>query len=100
MPQVFFSADIKPLFRDIDILHMKRFGVELDSCAYMSNPDYANKVLATLSPHDGEPPPCLPVGPIGHRTNSHYSPNGIPAVTFFRDRKQHQSEWAGRESKL
>jgi hypothetical protein len=30
MPQVSFSADIKPLFRSIDISHMKPFGVELD----------------------------------------------------------------------
>ena len=48
MPQISFSADIKPLFSAIDISHMKRFGVELDSYAYMSNPDNANKVLATL----------------------------------------------------
>ena len=51
MPQVSFSADIKPLFRAVDISHMKRFGVELDSYTYMSNPENANKVLATLSPH-------------------------------------------------
>ena len=35
---------------------MKRFGVELDNYTYGSNPDNANKVIATLSPHDGEPP--------------------------------------------
>jgi hypothetical protein len=63
MPQISFSADIKPLFSVIDISHMKRFGVELDSYAYMSNPDNANKVLATLSPHDGEPPTMPPGGP-------------------------------------
>jgi DoxX-like protein len=63
MPQVSFSTDIKPLFSAIDISHMKRFGVELDSYAYMSNPDNANKVLATLSPHDGEPPSMPPGGP-------------------------------------
>jgi hypothetical protein len=27
------------------------------------------------------PPPCLPVGPIGHRTSSHYSSNGRAADT-------------------
>jgi len=63
MPQVSLSADIKPLFRAVDIAHMKRFGVELDSYTYMSNPDNANKVLATLSPHDGEPPTMPPGGP-------------------------------------
>ena len=63
MLQVSFSADIKPLFRAIDISHMKSFGVELDNCTYMPNPDNADRVLATLSPHDGEPPAMPPGGP-------------------------------------
>ena len=63
MSQVSFSEDIKPLFRAVDIAHMKRYGVELDGYTYMSNPDNANKVLATLSPHDGEPPTMPPGGP-------------------------------------
>jgi hypothetical protein len=63
MPQVSFSTDIKPLFRAIDISHMRPFGVELDNYTYMSNPDNANLVLATLSPHDGEPPTMPPGGP-------------------------------------
>ncbi len=42
MPQVSFAADIKPLFRAIDISHMKRFNVELDNYTYMSNPNNAN----------------------------------------------------------
>ena len=44
-------------------LHMRRFRVELDNYTYMSNPDNANRVLATLSPHDGEPPTMPPGGP-------------------------------------
>ena len=56
MPQVSFAADIKRLFRDIDISHMKSFGVELDDYPYMSNPNNANSVLATVSPHNGEQP--------------------------------------------
>jgi len=63
MPQISFAADIKPLFRTIDISHMKPFGVELDDYTYMSNPDNANSVYATLSPHDGEPPSMPPGGP-------------------------------------
>ena len=63
MPQVSFSADIKPLFRAIDIEHMRRFSVELDNYKYMSIPDNANGVLATLSPHDGQPPSMPPGGP-------------------------------------
>ena len=63
MPKVSFAADVKPLFRDIDISHMKRFGVKLDDYTYMSAPDNASSVLANLSPHGGEPPSMPPGGP-------------------------------------
>jgi hypothetical protein len=63
MPQVSFATDIKPLFRPVDISHMKRGGVELDDYTYMSNPANANRVLATLSPRDGGPPSMPPGGP-------------------------------------
>jgi hypothetical protein len=41
---VSFAKDIRPLFRQIDIDHMKRGGVFLDDYSYMSNPanDHAN----------------------------------------------------------
>src|SRR5436309_2779052 len=60
---LYLAADIKPLFRDIDISHMKRFDVELDNYVYMSNPDNADQVLANLSAHNGEPPSMPPGGP-------------------------------------
>jgi len=63
MPKVSFSADVKPLFRAIDVAHMKPLGVKLDDYAYMSNPDNADTVLANVSPHDGEPPSMPPGGP-------------------------------------
>lgn len=63
MPQVSFTADIKPLFRAIDVSHMKRYGVKLDDYAYMSDPNNANSVLANLSPHNGESPSMPPGGP-------------------------------------
>jgi hypothetical protein len=63
MPQVSFAADIKPLFRAIDITHMKPFGVELDDYTYMSNPDNAKNVYETLAPQDGQPPSMPPGGP-------------------------------------
>jgi hypothetical protein len=63
MPKVSFAADIKPLFRAIDVSHMKPYGVKLDDYTYMSDPDNANTVLANLSPHDGEPPSMPPGGP-------------------------------------
>lgn len=63
MPQVSFAADIKPLFRDVDVEHMKRFNVELDNHSFMSNPDHANRVLASVSSHDGQSPTMPPGGP-------------------------------------
>jgi len=63
MPPVSFAADIKPLFRAIDVSHMKRFDIELDDYSFMSNPNNADKVLATVSQHDGEQPSMPPGGP-------------------------------------
>jgi len=63
MPKISFATDIKPLFRAVDVSHMKRFSVLLDDYTYMSNPDHANHVLATLSPQNGEPPSMPPDGP-------------------------------------
>jgi hypothetical protein len=63
MPKVSFATDIKPLFRAVDVSHMKRFGVNLDDYAYMSDSNNASKVLATLSPDNGEPPSMPPGGP-------------------------------------
>jgi hypothetical protein len=63
MPQVSFAADIKPLFRAIDISHMKPHGIKLDDYTYMSGPVHANSVLASLSPQNGKPPSMPPGGP-------------------------------------
>jgi len=63
MPQVSFATDIKTLFRSIDISHMKSKGVNLDDHTFMSDPNNAKRVLATLSPHNGEPPSMPPGGP-------------------------------------
>jgi hypothetical protein len=56
MPKVSFAGDIRPLFRAVDISHTKAHGIKLDDYTFMSNPDNANKVLATLSPHDDHHP--------------------------------------------
>jgi len=64
MPKVSFARDIRPLFRAIDISHMKAHGIKLDDYAFMSKPDNANKVLRTLSPHDDHPPVMPPGGPF------------------------------------
>ncbi len=62
-PKVSFARDIRPLFRAVDIEHMKVHGVELADYTFMSNPENADKVLATLSPHDSKPPLMPPGGP-------------------------------------
>ena len=62
-PKVSFGRDIRPLFRDVDISHMKVHGIKLDDYTFMSNPDHANKVLGTLSPHEDDPPSMPPGGP-------------------------------------
>jgi hypothetical protein len=63
MPPVSFAASIRPLFREMDIAHMKDFGIELDDYAWMSNPNNAASVLATVSPQGGSPPSMPPGGP-------------------------------------
>jgi hypothetical protein len=63
MPHVSFARDIKPLFRAVDILHMKRYKITLDDYTFMSNPDHANNVLRILSPHGDDPPSMPPGGP-------------------------------------
>jgi hypothetical protein len=68
MPHVSFSSDIKPMFRAIDIAHMKPYNVGLDDYTYMSKVENADRVLASLSPHDGEPPIMPPGGPYWTET--------------------------------
>jgi hypothetical protein len=67
MPLVSFAADIRPLFRPIDIAHMKRAGVNLDDYDYMSDPannyQHAQAVQDSLSPQNGHPPAMPPGGP-------------------------------------
>jgi hypothetical protein len=56
---VSFAKDILPLFRAIDIAHMKPFGVLLDGYAYMSdganNHANAQAVYGHLSSHSMPP---------------------------------------------
>ena len=67
MPLVSFEKDIKPMFRPVDIAHMKPMGVKLDDYGYMSDPNanYANaaQVQDTLSPQNGAEPTMPPGGP-------------------------------------
>jgi hypothetical protein len=53
---VSFERDIRPLFTDMDVDHMKRAGVVLDDFDYMRDPGHAQKVLDTVS--TGAMPPA------------------------------------------
>lgn len=48
-----FAADILPLFRPVDITHMKPFGVDLDDFAFMSQLANAQDVLGRLDASGG-----------------------------------------------
>jgi hypothetical protein len=62
MMAVSFAQDIRPLFTDMDIAHMKDLGVALDDLGYMRDPAHAQQVLDSVSTgamppaHSGEPP--------------------------------------------
>ena len=87
MPHVSFARDIRPLFRAVDISHMKRYARNLGDFTFMSNPDHANKVLRTLSPHADEPPSMPPGGPYWSRRPARVvrsvAEGRIPAVSFI-----------------
>jgi hypothetical protein len=57
--QVSFAADIRPLFRDVDIDHMGGMGVPLDEYEYMSQRENAQNVLDFLN---GKKEPQMPPG--------------------------------------
>jgi len=52
---VSFAQDIRPLFTDTDVAHMRHFLVKLDDFDYMSNPRHAGRVLNQVS--TGKMPP-------------------------------------------
>jgi hypothetical protein len=52
---VSFAQDIRPLFTDMDVAHMRNLGVSLDDFDYMSDPDHAQNVLTAVS--TGSMPP-------------------------------------------
>ena len=46
---VSFARDIRPLFTEVDIAHMKGFGVLLDDFDYMRDPAHAQRTLDVVS---------------------------------------------------
>jgi hypothetical protein len=52
---VSFATNIRPMFTDMDIAHMKNFGVLLDDFGFMRDPANAQKVLNAVS--SGAMPP-------------------------------------------
>lgn len=70
---VSFAQDIRPLFTDMDIAHMKVAGVLLDDFVYMRDPAHAQKVLDAVS--TGAMPP----------QGSGELPWPLDSVQLFRD---------------
>ena len=106
MPQVSFSADIKPLFRAIDIAShetIRRRTGQLH--LHVESGQRIQSARRLLSPHDGEPPhnasrwALLDSGPA--RTIGAMAVRRIPAVTLSsRIESSYRFEWTGSESKL
>ena len=46
---VSFAQDIRPLFTDMDVAHMRHLLVKLDDFDYMRNPRHAEHVLKQVS---------------------------------------------------
>jgi hypothetical protein len=55
--KVSFASDIRPLFRSVDVDHMKGMGVLLDDYKYMSNATNAQRVYDSLT---GKTEPRMP----------------------------------------
>ncbi|MBB4894464.1 hypothetical protein FHS39_003522 [Streptomyces olivoverticillatus] len=53
---VSYSRDIRPLFTDLDVTHMREFGIFLDDYAFMSVPVNAESAYFQVS-HRLMPPP-------------------------------------------
>lgn len=60
---VSFAKDILPLFRPVDIDHMRPYGVALDDYAYMSNADQDHKHASDVDDFlVGRRKPRMPIG--------------------------------------
>jgi len=60
---VSFAAEIRPLFRPIDVEHMKPLGVVLDDYAYMSDPADDHKHATDVGDYlTGNKKPKMPLG--------------------------------------
>jgi hypothetical protein len=49
MMAVSFARDIRPLFTDMDVAHMKDLGVALDDYGYLRDPAHAQQILDAVS---------------------------------------------------
>jgi hypothetical protein len=65
---VSFARDIRPLFTDMDVAHMKEAGIVLDDYEYMRDPAHAQNVLEAVSagtmPPTGSGEPPWPPGSV------------------------------------
>src|SRR5947199_8564561 len=77
-----FLSGYQAVVRAVDISHMNRFGVELETITPTCRIRTTQTKYSRLSPRTmASSPPCLPVDPIGRRPNSRYSVNGRTTAT-------------------
>ncbi|GAA3056810.1 hypothetical protein GCM10020000_44150 [Streptomyces olivoverticillatus] len=65
---VSYSRDIRPLFTDLDVTHMREFGIFLDDYAFMSVPVNAESAYFQVS-HRLMPPAGQRGGRLAHRAH-------------------------------
>lgn len=65
MPVLSFAKDIRPMFRSVDVNHMKGLGVKLDDYSFMSDPtaNYHNAQAVEDRLRDQSMPPDKPWTP-------------------------------------
>jgi hypothetical protein len=69
-PKVSFARDIKPLFRAVDISHMKVHGIKLEDTPSCRMRTMLTKCLGRFRRTKATRLPCRLAAPIGPRTSS------------------------------
>ena len=90
---VSFATNIRPMFTDTDIAHMKNFGVLLDDFGFMRDPSNAQKVLNAVS--SGAMPPS-------NSGETSWSPDQVegrdPKTTTAGDLAQGKPVWVDADA--
>ena len=86
MPQVSFARDITPLFRNVEISHIARYGIKFDYYILCRIRTMLTKCLEHFRRTKAIRLACHRAGRIGQRTSSRYSPSGRTTDTSRKPR--------------